>query len=123
MSATLSGISSSEPVAVHCRCGWTGWRRPEKIKARTCPWCDGEITRWRDFGKEIAEIEAKKREILDRMIDDMRSRPSSPLEQAIADTFAPVPCLPVPYVLRTMTGEVQVFRIPASCRRRSGRRR
>lgn len=101
-------------VPVQCDCGWTGWRRPEKIKARPCPACDGKVTRNKTLEIVGATVDRLKAE---RLVDP------TPLERAIADTHAPVPRLPNPYILRAMTGEVQVFRIPPRMVRRSQRKR
>lgn len=114
-------------LPVHCKCGWTGWRRAEKVKARPCPECDGEVTRNRALKKSIdTKITIFGREIpaaewTDDPVDDWMG--ATPIERHIAGTKAPVPRLPNPYYLRAVTGEVQIFRIPAHVKRRAGRKR
>lgn len=121
----VSHALSGATVPVHCKCGWTGFRTPRSIKRWTCPACDGEVKRWRKL--ESAETVRQKLmgnvELLPMPAGDIVKTYGGPphqydLEDEIAERNAPVPRLPVPYYLRTFTGEVQIFRIPAHCRRR-----
>lgn len=94
-------------VPVHCKCGWTGFRRPEKIKSRPCPACDGTVRRFKALERQVAIVQ----EITSRVLEP------TPLERAIDETYAPVPRLPAVYVLPVVHGPDQVFRLPPRRRR------
>lgn len=113
---------SSENIPVHCRCGWTGWRRPAKIKARPCPNCDGEVTRWRRLASAEKSLEAI-RDNPGFYAGDSKPPLLLYIKEKEEAWRQPLLRLPNPFVLRTMTGEVQIFRIPAHCARRKPRRR
>lgn len=74
--------------------------------------------------KAVAVVEEVKSRLIARMTG-AHAPPSGQLdlEDAIAERVAPVKALPNPYILRSMTGEVQIFRIPAHPRRRRHPRR
>jgi hypothetical protein len=109
------------PVICAKGCGWTGWRRWGKVGARPCPGCDAGVVINRtlktaeDQKQVIAAREIPAKEWIDDPVDDWTP---TPLESYIAETKAPVRRLPNPYYLRTYTGEVQIFRIPAHVKRR-----
>jgi hypothetical protein len=92
---------------------------PAKVKARPCPNCDGKVTRDRRLAKAEKELD----KLRDHSGFYHEPREQFDLEDEIAARNAPVTRLPNPYYMPIATGGVQIFRVPAHCRRRAPVRR